>query len=243
MGELSKLLLGREPACALRLGRDTGVLELIVPEFTAAIGFMSESARQPLTLDEHTFAVVQYAADGGASLGVRLSALLHDLGKSCVERDHARAGVEITRATLARLRYPTVLCREVAAIVAAHAYHLDPWRDDAQAAVATRRFLAHHGSRRATELIALKRADLSAKIVPDWEPRALDRLASELVVAQTLPHRLSDLAVDGKELIALGFTPGPRLGQVLKDLLARVVDEPSLNEHDKLLALAAAELP
>ena len=243
MGELSKLLLGREPARALRLGRDTGVLELIVPEFADAIGFVTGSPRQPLALDEHTFAVVQNAADGDASLEVRLSALLHDLGKPCVERDHAQAGVEIARATLARLRYPTVLRRDVVAIVAAHDYQLDPWRDDAQAAVAARRFLARHGDRRAAELVAHKRADLAAKTVPDWESEALDRLARELVVAQAQPHRLSDLAVDGNELIALGFAPGPRLGQVLRDLLARVVDEPSLNDHDQLLALAAAELP
>ena len=243
MGELSKLLLGREPARALRLGRDTGVLELIVPEFSAAIGFVPGTARQPLTLDEHTFTVVQHAADDNASLEVLLSALLHDLGKPCVEGDHARAGVEITRATLARLRYPTVLRREVVAIVAAHAYHLDPWRDDAQAAVATRRFLAQHGARRAADLVSHKRADLAAKNVPDWEPKALDRLARELVIAQAQPHRLSDLAVDGNELIALGFAPGPRLGEVLKDLLARVVDEPSLNDRDQLLALAATELP
>src|SRR4051794_34985592 len=39
MGELSKLLLGREPARALRVARDTGVLVELLPEFERAIGF------------------------------------------------------------------------------------------------------------------------------------------------------------------------------------------------------------
>ena len=65
MGELSKLLLGAEPARALRLARDTGVLVELLPEFGPAIGFDQESRYHDLTVDEHTFAVVQAAADAG----------------------------------------------------------------------------------------------------------------------------------------------------------------------------------
>src|ERR671933_240671 len=48
MGELSKLLLGREPARALRLARDTGVLVALLPEFEPALGFDPGSERQHL---------------------------------------------------------------------------------------------------------------------------------------------------------------------------------------------------
>ncbi len=65
MGELSKLLLGAEPARALRLARDTGVLVELLPEFGPAIGFDQESRYHDLTVDEHMFAVVQAAADAG----------------------------------------------------------------------------------------------------------------------------------------------------------------------------------
>ena len=66
MGELSKLLLGEHPAKALRIARDTGVLVELLPEFEPAIGFQQESRYHDLTVDEHTFAVVQAAADAGA---------------------------------------------------------------------------------------------------------------------------------------------------------------------------------
>ncbi|HZT53637.1 MAG TPA: hypothetical protein VE995_04575, partial [Gaiellaceae bacterium] len=71
MGELSKLLLGREPARALRLARETGVLGELIPEFAALDD----------DLAEHELAVVQETADAGDPLAVRLAALFHDLGK------------------------------------------------------------------------------------------------------------------------------------------------------------------
>src|SRR4029077_20298763 len=84
MGELSKLLLGAEPARALRLARDTGVLVELLPEFGPAIGFDQESRYHALPADEHTCAVVRAAADQDFALQVRLAALFHDLGKPLV---------------------------------------------------------------------------------------------------------------------------------------------------------------
>src|SRR5262249_56796919 len=49
MGELSKLLLGAEPARALRLARDTGVLVELLPAFGPAIGVDQESRYHALT--------------------------------------------------------------------------------------------------------------------------------------------------------------------------------------------------
>jgi tRNA nucleotidyltransferase (CCA-adding enzyme) len=56
------------------------------------------------------------------------------------------------------------------------------------------------------------------------------------------PHRLADLAVDGRDLIAIGFTPGPELGRTLHELLREVVDDPSRNTHDDLVRRARAKL-
>jgi tRNA nucleotidyltransferase (CCA-adding enzyme) len=52
---------------------------------------------------------------------------------------------------------------------------------------------------------------------------------------QRQPHRLKDLAVDGNDLIELGFPPGPGLGHALRDLLHVVVDDPERNTKDSLL--------
>ena len=241
MGELSKLLLGRRPALALRLARDTGALVEVVPEYAAAIGYELDTDRQPLPLDEHLFAVVQGTADADADLAVRLSALLHDLAKPETDRTgggHARVGAELAGRILRRLRYPNALSDEVCRLVAGHAFDLDGPIDGLFA----RRFLASHGLALSRELVAHKRADLAAKQVEAWEREHLALLDAALEAERDAPHRLSDLAVGGDELIAIGYEEGPELGGALARLLDVVVDEPSANDPERLLELAAAWL-
>jgi tRNA nucleotidyltransferase (CCA-adding enzyme) len=261
MGELSKLLLGAEPARALRLARDTGVLVELLPEFGPAIGFDQESRYHDLTVDEHTFAVVQAAADNGFSLPVRLAALFHDLGKPIVgwrgndgrlhyyakpgfaAQGHDRVGADLAAGALLRLRYPNALRKQVVRIVRRHMFQ--PGKGDARRA---RRFLRRNGDELAFLLIDHKHADLLGKRGGGGEPPPRDeieRLARFRAVVEqerSSPHRLRDLAVDGSDLIELGFRPGPRLGHVLHDLLDAVVEEPALNTRDQLLARARERL-
>jgi tRNA nucleotidyltransferase (CCA-adding enzyme) len=176
LGELSKLLLGREPARALRLARDTGVLVQFLPEFERAIGFDQESRYHSLTVDEHTFEVVQAAADRNRSLAVRLAALFHDLGKPHVawrgtdgrlhyyakpgfsEKSHEQVGCELAQSALTRLRYPNALRARVVRIIRHHMFQIG--KGDALRA---RRFLAKHGDEVAFELIDHKDADYRGK--------------------------------------------------------------------------------
>ena len=257
MGELSKLLLGSEPARALRLARDTGILVALLPEFELAVGFDQESRYHDLTVDEHTFAVVQAAADQGRSLAVRLAALFHDLGKPHVawrgtdgrlhyyakpgyaRRSHEQVGAELADRALRRLRYPNALRERVVRIVRNHMFK--PGTANAQRG---RRFLAKHGDELAFELLAHKQADLLGKRGSDGEPPPLDsveRLAqfgATVEAERGSPHRLADLAVGGDDLLALGFRRGPAVGEALRELLDAVVDNPSLNTRDELLRRA-----
>ena len=260
MGELSKLLLGREPARALRLARDTGVLVQLLPEFERAIGFDQESRYHSLTVDEHTFEVVQAAADQNRSLAVRLAALFHDLGKPHVawrgtdgrlhyyakpgfsEKSHEQVGCELAQSALSRLRYPNALRARVLRIIRHHMFQIG--KGDALRA---RRFLAKHGDEVAFELIDHKEADYRGKPSDgDSQPLAdiekLERFRALLKRERKHPHRLADLSVDGNDLIELGFKPGPDLGHVLRDLLRDVVDDPAQNTRAALLKRARAKL-
>ncbi len=185
MGELSKLLLGKEPARALRLARDTGVLVELLPEFRGAIGFDQESRYHDLTVDEHTFAVVQAAADAGASLAVRLASLFHDLGKPLVawrgtdgrlhyyakagysNRSHEQVSAELASGALRRLRYPNALRDRVVRIVRNHMFR--PGSADPQRAPAVPRAARRRARARAARH---KQADLLGKRGSDGEPAA-----------------------------------------------------------------------
>jgi hypothetical protein len=221
----------------LRLARDTGVLTALLPEFERTIGFEQESDRQHLPLDEHIFAVVQAAADAGAPLSVRLAALFHDLGKPEANGKHADRGAELAAAALRRLRYPTDLRTHVTRLVRAHAFSLEDVDE-----LFARRFLRVHGDELAFDLVSHKEADLRGKKISPAELEAVARLRRLLEQERERPHRLTDLAVDGSDLIELGFAEGPALGRTLESLLDAVVDDPTLNTRDQLLERARAQL-
>jgi tRNA nucleotidyltransferase (CCA-adding enzyme) len=253
LGELSKLLLAPHPAKALRLARDTGVLVHLLPEFTAAIGFDQESRYHSLTVDEHTFQVVQAAADANRSLVVRLAALFHDLGKPHVawrgtdgrlhyyaksgfsSKSHEQVSAELADVALARLRYPTELRRRVVRIVRSHM--LDVGRADPLRA---RKLLARFGEPMLRELLDHKEADIRGKgeRPVDDDLAKLERLRRSVTRERAQPHRIRDLAVRGDDLIGVGFKPGPELGQALRQLLEDVVRSPDLNTRDELLRRA-----
>jgi tRNA nucleotidyltransferase (CCA-adding enzyme) len=91
-----------------------------------------------------------------------------------------------------------------------------------------RRWLAQTGQS-ADDLSLLWRLQHGAE--PDWSEtvRRIRRRGD--------PLTRSDLAVTGSDLEALGAS-GPRIGQLLSELLERVLDDPALNTRDTLLELA-----
>ena len=235
--ETAKLLLGPYPAKALRLARDTGVLVELLPESRDAIGFEQPSARQELSLDEHIFAVVQATADAGDAVEVRLAALLHDLGKPTNPdpRGHAEVGAALAQGALTRLRFPARVIDRVTAIVREHPFRAEDLPRDPAAA---RRFLREHGDKLAFDLAAHRCADLHGKRRNEAAAAAVERFRALLEQERSSPHRVADLAVDGDDLIGLGFREGPELGRALQVLLDDVVRDPSQNDRTRLLERA-----
>jgi hypothetical protein len=113
--------------------------------------------------------------------------------------------------------------------------------------VRARRFLARYGDELALQLVDHKEADFSGKrgtdgVPPTEDLEKLERFRRTLLRERKQPHRLGDLAIDGKDLIEVGYAPGPQLGKALQDLLHDVVDDPALNDRDALLRRARAKL-
>ena len=105
-----------------------------------------------------------------------------------------------------------------------------------------RRWAAVAGRTRLAPLLrlaaALWRVDLAAgRQAPEAVAvRALYRRA--IRVAYRDPIEIGDLAVDGDDLRRAGIPPGPLLGRILHALLARVIEDPSLNRRETLVGLA-----
>src|SRR5262249_52564846 len=186
--------------------------------------------------------------------------LFHDLGKPAAawrgadgrlhyyaraghsERSHEQVGCELAQSALSRLRYPNALRSLVLRIVRHHMFQVGTG-DAARA----RRFLAKYGDALASEPVDHREPDFAGKPGPGDEPPVGDiervqRFREQLRREQRQPHRLSDLAVDGTDLIAAGYEPGPALGRALRELLHEVVEDPSRNTKAALLSSARAKL-
>ena len=101
--------------------------------------------------------------------------------------------------------------------------------------------LARYGEGLTFDLLDHWHADLQGRDRNERVAQKLERLAlfRETVEHELgSPHRLSDLAVDGADLIGIGYEPGPALGQALEALLAEVVERPGLNRRETLLVRA-----
>jgi hypothetical protein len=137
-----------------------------------------------------------------------------------------------------RLRYPNTLRQEVVRLVAGHAF----WLDGPIDGLFARRFLASNGLHLARELLLHKRFDLAMKQVEPWELEQLALLERAVEEQRDAAYRLADLAVDGRDLLAIGYQEGPPLGAELARLLDVVIDDPSANDRDALLELAREAL-
>ncbi len=141
---------------------------------------------------------------------------------------------ELAASAMERLRYPSALTARVRRIVRWHM--LDAGKADALRA---RRLLAKFGEELAFDLVDHRIADLLGKRGPDVElPAAeierFETLRRVLEQERTSPYRISDLAIDGNDLIELGYQPGPQLGRTLEELRRQVVGDPTLNTPEWL---------
>lgn len=240
--ELMKLLAAPRPSVGFELLRETGLLDLIVPELLEGVG-MEQNRHHAYTVYEHTLRTLD-AAPREKPL-VRLAALLHDVAKPRTRRevdgegtfyDHQNVGAAMSDAILERLRFSRSDRNRVTRLVREHMFHYTPEWSDA----AVRRFLRRVGLDTVEDLFALRRADDHAHGTGRDPRPALAELGERIQAVRAREEALSvdDLAVGGGDVMAvLGCEPGPKVGRVLNDLLEQVLEDPGLNTRERLLAL------
>jgi tRNA nucleotidyltransferase (CCA-adding enzyme) len=79
--ELDKLLASPNPASAIQLAHDSGVLAYMLPEVDQAFGFDQNNPYHDLEVGDHLLAVLTKMSELSGDPDLRLAALLHDIGK------------------------------------------------------------------------------------------------------------------------------------------------------------------
>jgi putative nucleotidyltransferase with HDIG domain len=243
--ELDKILASPKPSAAFLLMERTGLLTLLFPDL-AACRRVEQKGYHSFDVLDHSLLACDYAAAAGFPLHVTLAALFHDIGKPRTRKlkdgvwtfyNHEKESARLAGNILKAYRYPNAVISAAVHLIEEHMFfYEDTWTD-----AAVRRFIIRAGEENLQDLYALRRADSfgTAGIPPP--PALLLPLMerAEAVLAQSRAFSLKDLAVSGKDLMALGVRPGPGMGIILGELLEAVVDDPALNTREKLLEIAS----
>jgi tRNA nucleotidyltransferase (CCA-adding enzyme) len=239
-GELEKLLLwAARPSIGFALARSLGIIEQVLPEMVPLIGCEQEPEWHPEgDVWIHTLMVIDRARELNGDLSrarlitVMLGAVCHDLGKPATTAfidgrirslDHEQAGVAPTISLLDRLNVYTVdgfdVRQQVAGLVA---HHLKPGMLHKAANVGDGAF-RRLAQKVDLELLArLARADCLGR-TGSFDCSAMDWFIAR---ARSLgvEHRAPAPLVLGRHLLALGLPPGPRVGEVLKQIYEKQLD-------------------
>ena len=62
------------------------------------------------------------------------------------------------------------------------------------------------------------------------------------IISEKQPLTVKDLAINGHDLMELGIQPGVKMGQILSNLLEKVLENPELNNKEMLLKLVQKEI-
>ena len=244
--ELDKLLRGGEPHRGMILLEGSGLMDLWLPELRPMIG-CGQNHFHRYDVWIHTLEVLREVP--GES-GLCWAALLHDVGKPGTRSTgpngevhfygHEVVSMEMADGILERLKTSLGLRKEVAALIRHHGTHpTEAWSD-----AACRRFLG----RLAEDGLPLDRwatlrlADQLGKGL-DRENRLVEHRALmsrlEALAAAAPPLAVRDLALDGSALMKLaGRSGGPWLGELQRQLLVAVMDDPGLNGAEALAEVA-----
>lgn len=240
-GELEQILMSKRPAHGIDLLAKTDLLTYTLPELIPLLNFEPVSPRYRGTAWQHTLAVLDMTP---ARLNIRWAALLHDIGKpSTFSMDsegsghyygHHLEGSSLTRKILKRLKYDHKTINNTSMLVEEHMSRFPRLRNGS-----LKQLVARVGEENLDDLMDLQRADIMGS-APPFDMSLLESMQAELqqILACHPPLNVKDLAVNGDDLIALGFEQGPDIGRVLDILLDTVLDQPEKNQPEILLAVA-----
>jgi tRNA nucleotidyltransferase (CCA-adding enzyme) len=239
-GEFEKLLLQADrPSIGLALALDLGVVDALLPELKPLVGCPQEPEWHPEgDVWTHTLMVVDKARALNGDLPrpqlitVMLGAICHDLGKPPTTAlldgrirslNHEEEGVAPTVTVLDRLNIHTIDGFDVRSqVIGLTAHHLKPGmlHKAPQVGDGAFRRLAQKVD---LELLArLARADCLGR-TGDFDCSAMDWFL-ERARALGVEHQPPAPLLLGRHLLELGLTPGPRVGEILKQVYEKQLD-------------------
>lgn len=238
--ELMKLLTSGRPSIGFECMRKSGLLKQWLPELDSCYEIGQNKFH---VHDIYYHSLYSCDAVPAEKPLIRLSALLHDIGKVSTRRigedgdytfyNHEVIGARLVRKIMKRLKFSNVDCEIVNNLVINHMFHYtDDWSDGA-----VRRFMRKVGVENIPELFILREADRigngSRTGLPEPIMKLQVRIAKIIEAENAITVR--DLNIDGNIIMnKFDLKPGPVIGKILHELLEIVLDHPDMNTEEIL---------
>lgn len=226
------------------LGDYHEVFSFFIPEFKDTIGFPQYNPYHDYSVYGHTLRAIMCCES--KDLTIRLAVFFHDFGKPHSYQDgedgirhfkgHGKVSAEITDTIMKRLRFDNETRNNVVELVYYHDATFEVGRKY------VKRWLNKIGEEQFRRLLKVRKADIKGQKV-DYEHSRIDKVDNiEKILEEVLQEdecfTLKDLAVNGKDLMSVGYKAGKELGNTLNELLQLVIDGECSNEKEKLLEIA-----
>lgn len=232
------------------------VLSLFIPKIKDMFEFPQNNPYHIYDVWGHTIhAVEAYSCDCEEDLNpidliTSLAVFFHDIGKPHCYQDgedgirhfkgHGKVSADMTDTIMKRLRFDNDTREKVVQLV----YYHDATFEVGEKYV--KRWLNKIGEEQFRRLLNVRRADIKAQAYTEQESRLQKIDNIEYILEEVLQKdecfSLKDLAVNGKDLIEIGYKPGKEIGEVLNNLLDSVISGEYINEKEKLLEIAERRL-
>ncbi|MDD3006888.1 MAG: HD domain-containing protein [Candidatus Pacebacteria bacterium] len=236
--EFQKIILSEDPARGIELLRESRLLSYIIPELEAGVG-VAQNRHHIYTIYEHSIMSLKFCPS--KKLEVRLAALFHDIAKPQTKAgegqdstfyNHDYVGAKVTEKILRRLKFPTKVVEKTSLLVKNHMFYYNTG-EVSEAGV--RRLIARVGKENLKDLMDLRIADRLGSGTPKGKPYKLRHLEYLIEKVSKDPISPKMLKINGKDIMKfLNIQPGPKVGAILKVLLAEIIEDPTKNNSEYL---------
>ena len=217
------------------------VFSLFIPELKDMFDFLQNNPWHIWDVFGHTIHAIEYCDSD--DLVVRLAVFFHDFGKPHSYQDgedgirhfkgHGKVSADMTDSIMKRLRFDNETRNNVVELVSYHDATFEVGKKY------VKRWLNKIGEKQFRRLLQVKKADNKAQNLELSSDRIKELSEIEALIDEVLQEdecfSLKDLAVNGNDLIGVGYTSGKELGNTLNKLLQLVIDGDCPNEKEKLL--------